>query len=223
MWTVISLGGSIIVPDKIAVGFLRRFCSLITSFPKRKFAIICGGGATNRIYNAAARAIGQPTDDDLDWIGIRALTLNAELLRTAFGKAAHPQVVLNPNELAQLPKQRVIIGAAYKTGCSSDLDAVLWAKRLGAGHVINLSNITHVYSADPKVDAMAVPLEELSWPDYRQIVGNKWTPRLNSPFDPKAAVLAEQYAISALIMDGTKLANVRRAILGERFVGTRLG
>ncbi|MFA7286487.1 MAG: UMP kinase [Patescibacteria group bacterium] len=222
-WSVISLGGSIIVPDAISVSFLRRFRTLLLSFPSRRFAIICGGGNTNRIYNAAAKAIGKPTDDDLDWIGIRSLTLNAELLRSAFGSQAYASVIANPADLKQLPKERIIIGAAYKPGCSSDLDAVLWAKRLQSKLVLNLSNITHVYSADPKRDKSAVPLSKLSWPAYRRIVGNHWTPRLNSPFDPKAAALAEKLGIAANIMDGRKLVNVRRAIQGKSFVGTRLG
>ena len=222
-WSVISLGGSIIVPDAISVRFLKQFRTLLLSFPQRRFAIICGGGNTNRLYNTAARAIGKPTDDDLDWIGIRSLTLNAELLRTAFGPVAYPRVIVNPDDLKQLPAQRIIIGAAYKPGCSSDLDAVLWAKRLRSKVVLNLSNIQHVYSADPNHDKSAVPLKELSWPAYRRIVGNRWTPRLNSPFDPKAAALAEKLGIAANIMDGRKLANVRRAIQGKSFVGTRLG
>lgn len=222
-WSVISLGGSIIVPDAIAVGFLKRFRALLLSFPKRRFVVICGGGNTNRVYNAAARLIGKPTSDDLDWIGIRSLTLNAELLRSSFGEACYPHVVLNPADLKQIPKHRIIIGAAYKPGCSSDLDAVLWAERLGATRVLNLSNITHVYSNDPRLDPTATRLSALSWSQYRRIVGNTWTPRLNSPFDPKAAALAQRHGIKAAIMDGRKLSNVRRAILGKPFEGTVLG
>ena len=43
---VISLGGSLIVPDSYDVDFLKKFKSLIESYVKKsyKFVIICGGG-----------------------------------------------------------------------------------------------------------------------------------------------------------------------------------
>ena len=42
---VISLGGSIIVPDEVDRTFLKKFREVILSLHSERFIIICGGGA----------------------------------------------------------------------------------------------------------------------------------------------------------------------------------
>ena len=221
-WTIISLGGAVIVPDGIDVRFLKKFRALIKSFKDRRFVIICGGGGTNRRYNAAACALGRPTDDDLDWIGIRSLKLNAELVRTIFGKAAYQKVVDNPNALKSVPKERIIVAAAFAPGHSSDYDAVLWAKRFQTKKVINLSNVPYVYTSDPKRNKSARPVKKMRWSEYRKIVGTKWLPRLSTPFDPIASKLAARLGLSVYVLDGRDLQNARRAITGGHFNGSIL-
>jgi uridylate kinase len=78
---IISLGGSLIVPDQIDVDFLKSFKELIISKLKqdKKFVIITGGGKICRRYQDAAKELADPTNLELDTIGIRALNLNAEL------------------------------------------------------------------------------------------------------------------------------------------------
>ncbi|PJE75620.1 UMP kinase [Candidatus Uhrbacteria bacterium CG10_big_fil_rev_8_21_14_0_10_48_11] len=221
-WTIISLGGSIIVPEEIDVRFLKKFKKLIGSYRSRRFVIICGGGGTNRRYNSAAKKLGKPTDFDLDWIGIRSLTLNAELVRTMFGSSAYGKVVLRPEDLTRTPKEKIIIGAAFQEGSSSDWDAVLWANKLGAKSIINLSNIEHVYTGDPRKDKKAKPITEMRWAEYLKIIGTTWSPRLSTPFDPTAAKLAKQSGLRVSILDGRKLANVKRAVEGKLFTGSIL-
>ena len=210
------------MPDKIDVTFLCRFRSLINSFKNKKFVIVCGGGALNRQYNAAALQVGKPSDTDLDWIGIRALALNAELVRVLFGRAAYAKVVDDPNEIKYIPKEKIIVAAAFAPGRSSDYDAVLWARRFKAKTVINLSNIPYVYTADPQKSRSAKPVKKMKWTDYIKIVGKKWSPRLSSPFDPIASQLAERLSLRVLILEGRKISNVRRAISGSGFEGSML-
>ena len=47
----------------------------------------------------------------------------------------------------------------WKPGFSTDNDAVVLAQRFSAGTVINLSNIAMVYSADPRKNTDARPLQ----------------------------------------------------------------
>jgi len=221
-WIVISLGGSIIVPNQIDTVFLKEFRKFIVSFKNNRFVIICGGGETNRQYNKAARDLGHPSNNDLDWIGIRTLTLNAELVRTMFSKVAYKEVVLNPDQLKKLPSEKIIVGAAYEPGHSSDWDAVLWAKKLGAKQIINLSNIEQVYTADPNKDKSAKPINDMNWSNYLKIIGTKWSPRLSTPFDPTAAKLANKLKVKVYILNGRKLINVKKAIHDKKFIGTIL-
>src|SRR3989338_6735138 len=92
---IISLGGSIIVPDKIDTGFIENFKKLILKHLRlgKRFFIVTGGGQTARIYQQGAKQVGRLTADDLDWLGIHASRLNGHLLRTIFKKEAHRHVL----------------------------------------------------------------------------------------------------------------------------------
>src|SRR5258708_9974528 len=130
---IISLGGSLIVPDEIDTVFLREFKNLVLSHVVRgrKFIIITGGGKICRKYQEAAVLLDNPTNFDLDWIGIASLKLNAELLRVIFGEYAHEKVIDDLSVSLSFDKP-IIIGSAYHPGASSDFDAVVGARSVGA-------------------------------------------------------------------------------------------
>jgi uridylate kinase len=113
-----------------------------------------------------------------------------------------------------------MIGAGFLPGNSSDLDAVVLAKTYGARKIINLTNTDYVYDSDPKKNQSAKPIREISWEDYRKIVGSKWRPRLNSPFDPIASKIAEESKLEVVIANGRKLDNLGKILQGKKFVGT---
>ena len=72
---IISLGGSLIVPEEIDIEFLKSFKSLILEqvAKGKKFVIITGGGKINRKYNEAAKTLSNASTEDLDWIGANHL------------------------------------------------------------------------------------------------------------------------------------------------------
>ena len=217
---VISLGGSIIVPDQIDVSFLKKFKQIITRLKEDRFVIICGGGKICRNYQEAAKATSVIPKEDLDWIGIRATRLNAELVRSSFGDDAHKKVIHDPHEEID-GSGRIVIGAGFEPGSSTDLRAVQLAKRFGASRVINMSNIDYVYSADPKKDPHAERMESVSWPAFRKLVGNEWDPGLNMPFDPIASREAEAVGLEVVII-GNDMENFERLLNGEKFRGTTI-
>src|SRR3989344_5467784 len=185
---IISLGGSLIVPDQIDIDFLKSFKTLILEHVAegKKFVITTGGGKVNRTYNEAAKKITNPSDVDLDWIGIAALKLNAELLRVIFAKYANTKVIENLSAPFSF-KKSIVVGSAYEPGKSSDWDAVECTKTIGVKKIINLSNTDYVYDSDPKLNPDAKKIERISWPEYRELIPKEWTSRLNSPFDPIAS------------------------------------
>ncbi|MCX6814123.1 MAG: UMP kinase [Candidatus Aenigmarchaeota archaeon] len=220
-FVIISLGGSIIIPEEIDVQFLKKFRSLILRQVKKgqRFIIIVGGGKTCRKYQNAAKEITKPTHKDLDWIGIHTTRLNAHLLRTIFREIAHPAVIRHYNEKIRTRKN-VIIAAGWKPGHSTDYDATMWAKNFKSQTVLNLSNIDYVYTGDPKKEKSAKPIEKISWKDFRKLVGNKWDPGLNSPFDPVASGKAQKLGIKVVIMNGRNLKNLENFLNGKKFSGT---
>lgn len=219
---VISLGGSIIIPDQIDVDFLKEFKELILSHVEKgkKFLIITGGGKLCRNYNeAASKIFPEVSNTELDWLGIASLKLNAELLRVVFGEYAGEKVISNLSTDFPFEKS-ITIGSAYEPGHSTDWDAVLGAKKIGAKKLINLSNVDHVYDSDPKKNPNAVKIEKMSWAEYRKIIPAEWKAGLNSPFDPTAAKFAEEAGIEVIIMNGKPIDNLAKCLNGEKFEGT---
>lgn len=222
---VISVGGSLIVPeDGIDSQFLQQLNYFIREQlarnKNRQFFLIAGGGRTTRHYQTAARNVlrHQITDDDLDWIGIHATRLNGHLLRTIFRDIAHP-VIIDDYSVIRKRREPVIVGAGWKPGWSTDYDAVLICKDYGVKTIVNLSNINKVYDKDPKIFKEAKPIDRISWDDFRKIVGNKWVPGMNIPFDPIAALKAQGLGLKVVLI-GRDFENIRKYFDGEEFIGT---
>ncbi len=220
---IISLGGSLIVPDDINTDFLKEFKFLIESqvAKGKKFIIITGGGKICRRYNEAEEKISAPTKDDLDWLGIAATRLNAELVRISFGNLAFEKIIMDPNAVPQTDKP-VMLGGGWKPGNSSDLAAIQSAISIGAKKIINLSNIDYAYDKDPNKYPDAKKIEQISWADFRKLLPEKWEPGLSAPFDPIAAEKAQSVGIEVSILNGKNISNLEKCLNDENFVGTQI-
>jgi uridylate kinase len=220
---VISLGGSLIIPENIDEVFLKNFQTLILSQIKqgKKFVIISGGGKICRNYQNSAKKIKDLTPAELDWLGIYSTRLNAELIRILFGDSAESEIILDPTLPIKLEKN-MIVGGGWKPGWSTDYDAVILAKQIGAKRIINLSNIDYVYDKDPNKYPDAKKIEKISWPEYRALIPDEWDPGLNTPFDPIASKMAETENMEVSILDGTSISNIEVCLNGEKFKGTQI-
>ena len=215
---VISLGGSVIVPNKIDIEFLKGFRKLIKSYLRKyKFIIIAGGGKTARDYQQAARSVVRLDPEDVDWIGIHSTRLNGHLLRTIFRDVAKPALAKNPSKKIKLEK--VLIAAGWEPGRSTDYDAVMLAKTFGAKTVINITCIDYLHDKDPRQYKDAKKIEVIDWKGFRKIVGDKWDPGMNVPFDPVASKLAQTNKMK-LVLIGRDLDNLRNVLDKRPFKGS---
>ena len=222
---VMSVGGSLIVPDQIDSSFLKAFKKFIDEEigAGRRFIIIAGGGRTARRYQDAAAEVTELSKEDLDWMGIHATRLNGQLLRTIFYDTAYKVVIKNPDDILDVPsKENLVIASGYRPGASTDLRAIQIAERVGAKKVINLSNIDYVYTADPKTDPEAKKIEKISWADFREIIPKEWDPGLSAPFDPIAAKEADEKGIEVAIINGNKPEELTNYLSDKDFVGTMI-
>lgn len=219
---VMSLGGSLIAPNGIDAKFLTKFKQIILSFIKtgNRVVIICGGGNTSRYYTKTAESISpRVSSRELDYIGIMATRLNGELVRSIFGDFAKEGVIGDPTKKV-ITNKKIIVGAGWLPGHSSDKDAVEAAKTFGAKTVINLSNIKYVYDKDPKKFKDAKPQKQMTWKAFLKMVGSEWVPGAHVPFDPVASHLAAKYRMELIVMRGSDLENLKKFLAGKRFVGT---
>jgi len=221
---IISVGGSLIIPDGgVDTDFLSKLNLLIRKEVARgkRFMLIAGGGKIARHYQEAGRTvIGNINNEDLDWLGIHATRFNAHLLRTIFQDIANPRIIINYDKKLFNWKEPVAIGAGWKPGWSTDYDAVILARDYKAQLIINLSNIDGVYDKDPKKYKDAQMIKKITWEEMEKIIGNKWSPGFNAPFDPVATPLAKKLGLTVIIASGRDFKNIERIIDGESFKGT---
>jgi uridylate kinase len=220
---VISLGGSLIVPEDIDTDFLTSFKNLIESQIKlgKKFVIITGGGKVCRKYQKAAQKVKNLNSAELDWLGIYSTRLNAEFLKILFDDLSESKIILDPSLPIRLEKP-LIIGGGWKPGWSTDYVAVILGKQLGAKRIINLSNIDYAYNKDPNKFPDAQKIETISWPEYEKLIPPEWNPGLSTPFDPIASKMAENEDMEVVILNGKNISNLEACLGGKDFVGTRI-
>lgn len=219
---VISVGGSLIVPDGINQGFVTRFKKTIEHQADlgKRFVIIAGGGATARNYQKIAREFKELSSEDIDWIGINATRLNANFLRIIFDERAAPDIIMDPTKDISSDKP-VIVAAGWQPGASTDYVAVLIAQKLGAKKLINLTNIDYIYDARRAEETGVVtPITDISWSDFRSMIPSEWDPGLNAPFDPVASHLAETISLEVANINGQVLEELEKYLRGETFRGT---
>jgi len=224
---ILDLGGSIVAPDTIDTDFLKDMRDFLLSWlaedEERKLILIIGGGAAARKYQTAYRETSAgAAADELDWIGIMATRLNAQMMKAVLGPLCQDPVVTDPTSVTSMTG-RILVAAGWKPGFSTDYDAVLLAENFGAGTVLNLSNIRKVYSADPNINPDAVPLDSLSWAEYQKMCGDTWTPGKNTPFDPVATKKAREMKLKVIAADGRDLDNLKEIFADGPFTGTVIG
>jgi uridylate kinase len=224
---VISLGGSIIAPDKVDTAFLRQLNEALRTYliedRSRKIILVCGGGSPARVYQQAMREIREDVgSEELDWLGIRATHINGQLVKAMLSEFCTDNLITDPTGHINFRGQ-VLVAAGWKPGFSTDNDAVILAERFEGRLIINLSNIAKVYTDDPKKNPDAKPLDSISWADYRTMVGNQWTPGKSTPFDPIASKRAEKMHMKVVCADGRNIRNTMDILYGRPFLGTVIG
>jgi uridylate kinase len=235
---IFSIGGSIICPGQTAELYDYSYIDELVSFigeqlvnnPSKLFFLVTGGGALARLLQGAGRERKRPlTDLQKDWLGIHATRANAQVLKTEFEALSedfiHPHIIKHYEDIIRKikPNEQVVCAAGWKPGRSTDYCAVQLCEDYQAETVINLTNIPQVYTADPKKDPSAKPLEKLSWSDYRnKIVGmeTKWSPGLNTPFDPVAAEFGQKLGVKVVVLDGHDFNNLSNYMDNKPFIGT---
>ena len=231
MVTVLSVGGSIVAPDKPDFDFLDKFSKTIRTWlsqdSSRKIIMVIGGGAPARDYQNAYRKVcdlrkAPAKNDEADWIGIMATRLNAQLVKAVFEDLCPNPVVYDPTTVDMFGGQ-ILVAAGWKPGFSTDNDAVVLAERFSGNLVVNLSNIAKVYTDDPKKNPEARPIDSISWEDFIKIVGTEWVPGKNTPFDPIASQRAQKAGIKVICAAGKDIENLENILNGKDFKGTVIG
>ena len=231
MTKILSVGGSIIVPEKPDTTFLSEFVSMCISWLKsdknNRLILVAGGGAPARVYQNAYNEVAEKTGlgaqaNSADWIGIMATRINAQLLKACFGDYCKNDVVYNPTAENLAFDGQVLVASGWKPGFSTDTDAVYLGEKLDGKTIVNLSNIEKVYTEDPRKNPDAKPLDTITWTDFRKMVGDEWTPGKNCPFDPIASKKAQELGMTVICAGGKNIANIKAILEDKEYIGTTI-
>lgn len=220
---VISLGGSLIIPEKMDPEFLDKFKHILRKFYKtHKFVIVCGGGTVARKYITALKK-EHKSNFELSQAGIRATRMNAQFMMQFFGKEdANDIIPRNMEDVKDnLHKNNVVICGAlrFTKNSTSDTTAAKLAHFLKAPF-INLTNVNGLYTSNPQTNKNAKLIKKISWKKFaKKALKIKHSPGQHFVLDQQASILIKKHKIPTYII-GKNLKNLEKTIKGKKFEGT---
>lgn len=218
---VISLGGSIIIPDDRDGVFLREFASLLrTVIDDMEVYVVCGGGRIARYYIQTGREL-TAGEEELDEMGIQVTRLNARLLQLALKELAYDKVPATIEETASQGRfGRVAIMGGTTPGHTTDGVCAELAARVGAVRIVNATSVDGVYSNDPRKSREAVKYHRLTFQELEDMMARGHGAGNSHVFDPMGAQIVRRYRIPVLIVAGRDLQDMGDAIRGRPIKGT---
>ena len=190
-------------------------------------AVVVGGG---NIFRGVSKSAGNMDRAAADYIGMLATVMNGVVLQDALEKIEVDTRVLSAIDIPQLAepfirrravrhleKGRVVIFAAG-TGnpyFTTDSAAALRALEIKADVIMKATKVDGVYSADPVLDTTAERYHEIT---YRQVLEREL-----KVMDASAISLCMDNNLPIIVFNMREHGNIRRVVMGESGVGTKVG
>ena len=119
---VISLGGSLIVPNKIDIQFLDEFKEVLLKNVKNyKFIVVCGGGNIARTYIKALEG----KENFQGFLGIAVTRINARFMTYFFGRDANKGIPHDMKDIKNILMKNEIEHIEIKNRISKIEDSLL--------------------------------------------------------------------------------------------------
>ena len=219
---VLSLGGSLIIPDEIDTEFIKNFKKVILKNTKKyKFVIVCGGGSIARKYISALEEL-EINEKLQGFSGISATRMNARFMTYFFGRDANKGVPHDMKDIKNLLKiyDVVFCGALrYAKNETSDGTSAKLANYFNT-IFINLTNVDGLYNKNPKKYKNARLIEKISWKNFQKIANeNKFKPGQHFVLDQKASEIILKNKIPTYII-GKNLKQLNNFLQNKKFTGT---
>lgn len=219
---VVSLGGSVLVPDEDDARYLADLIALLRSVSRKvKLFAVTGGGRVARYYIETGRSLRIP-ERRLDELGIGVTRLNARLLGAALKGRANREPARSYAEAARLARRHpIVLMAGTAPGHTTDRVSASLARAVGAARIVNATSVEGVFTADPRKDPGARLLEHIGFEELVRLSGDGHRAAgPNVVFDPVAARVLARDRIPLGVVRGRDLEALEAAILGKPFHGT---
>ncbi len=219
---VISLGGSLIIPNEINTKYLLKFKKTIKKFTKDyKFVIVTGGGGLARIYINSLKSINASrTMQSL--AGIAATRNNARFMNYFFNYEPKAGIPLKMSQIKKYLRKNDFVfcgGLSYRKRQTSDSTAAQVTKHLKC-EFVNITNVKGLYNKDPKKHKNAKFIPKITWQNFYKIANKtKFNPGQHFVLDQTASLIIMNHKIKTTII-GTNIKNFENYLLGKKFIGT---
>lgn len=219
---VISLGGSLIIPNDVDAKFLENFKRiLLKNIKKYNFIVVCGGGSLARKYIAALKNSGKGTDFQ-SFAGIAATRTNARFLSYFFGYNQEKGIPHTMKEVERYVKNNSVVfcGALeYKPNQTSDSTSAEIAKKFHSAF-INLTDVSGLHDKNPKEHPDAKFIPKISWNNFDKMINKvKFKPGQHFVLDQTASKIIKKYQIPTYIL-GKDMQQLDNLLNGKKFKGT---
>lgn len=223
---VVSIGGSVLLTGDRDREYLSRLAELVRRVGReRPLVVTVGGGRTARDYIRLGRDLGL-TEVELDELGVDVTRLNARLLAAL---VAPPTPASPPTTVAaavhEVHRASPVVMGGTEPGHTTDGVAALVAARLRAERLVNATNVAGLFDRDPRTQAGARRIREVSWAEFSALVDASVHGGAgeNFLFDRLGAQTLARADIPLAIVDGRDLPGLEAAIEGRPFEGSWVG
>ncbi|MFW6046892.1 MAG: UMP kinase [Candidatus Woesearchaeota archaeon] len=219
---VLSLGGSLIIPDKVNSTYLKKLKQILLKNKKKyKFIIVCGGGSLARKYIKAIQS--QRGEQKFQALaGISATRTNARFMNYFFEIDPERGIPKTKDAIRKYLDELDIIfcGALkYKPNQTSDSTASQIAREFNTSFV-NLTNVDGLYDKNPNKHKDAKLIKEISWEEFnKKATSMKFKPGQHFVLDQKASEIIMKNKIPTYII-GKNIKEFDNFLNNRKFKGT---
>ncbi len=223
---VLSLGGSLIIPDNINSNYLRKFRAvLLRNMKNFKFVVVCGGGATARRYIDGLNKEELKEKNYLQGLlGISSTRLNARFMNYFFGRDSKGGIPHDMKEIKNLLRVHNVVfcGALrYAKRETSDSTSAKLANYFDTAF-INLTNVSGLYTKDPRKFKDAKFIKKITWKDFHKKAEKlKFKPGQHFVLDQTGSEVIFKNKIPTYII-GKDVTQLENFLKGKSFVGTTI-
>jgi len=218
---VLNIGGSLLWNSQLDAGYMQGLSDTLVRMSEHlRLWVVVGGGRPAREFMRHARRGCSP--ENMDWIGIYATRINAQLLISYLDSRAFPEVPSSTREAAAIEAPIVVMGGTVP-GHTTDAVTAMLARDVKASRVVIATDVDGVYTSDPRTAPDAELIERM---DYRQLAAmssESHSPGGSYVVDPKACTVLSREGIPLAVVNGRALERLENAAYGRDFAGTKVG
>ena len=225
---VLALGGSLLGSEESERHAWLSSLANLLSVCEGTIGIVVGGGAPAREAINLAKIRGENDLFALDEIGIAATRSNASIVSQSVldaGVDVYDGIPADVESAAEgLETHSVVVMGGTRPGHTTDNVAIRLAIEVDATRCLIATNVGHVYSADPRLDSEARPIESMTLSELQEIVGPPVHGKAggSSVIDPIGVQAAIDNNLPLAVLDGREMDRMADALSGKPFVGTRI-